>query len=342
MDRRNVLKGIGALGIASIIPKMANSLSDGRDEPSNDDLLKSDCTTIPSETAGPYPVPSSVSSSTLLRSEITEGTQTGIPLTLTFTFINVDNNCEPVEGLRVDIWHCNTRGYYSAYDDQPGIDGSQSFGGETWLRGIQYTDSNGQVTFTSIYPGWYTPRATHIHIQVFDSSNNEIITTQVAFPDSINTTVNAFYATSGTNSFTNINDMVFSDSYTDQLMTVTGNTTTGYLGTKEIAINAGAVGLEELNEDTNLVFSSFIVYPIPSKEYINVGFKLSQSSNTKIKIYDMKGNCLKEYVYGVLLAGQNSISLEISELEAGNYFLQLNVDNVNGTFKPKKEFLKIN
>src|SRR5437764_12536545 len=38
--------------------------------------------------------------------------------------------------------------------------------GKKFLRGYQITDGNGQVTFTTIYPGWYSGRAVHIHFMV--------------------------------------------------------------------------------------------------------------------------------------------------------------------------------
>ena len=39
---------------------------------------------------------------------------------------------------------------------------------QTFLRGIQTTNANGEVVFTTIYPGWYQGRATHIHVEVTD------------------------------------------------------------------------------------------------------------------------------------------------------------------------------
>jgi protocatechuate 3,4-dioxygenase beta subunit len=38
---------------------------------------------------------------------------------------------------------------------------------ESYLRGVQVTDSNGQVTFTTIYPACYSGRWPHIHFEVF-------------------------------------------------------------------------------------------------------------------------------------------------------------------------------
>lgn len=37
---------------------------------------------------------------------------------------------------------------------------------ETWLRGGWYTDADGVVEMTTIYPGYYTGRAPHIHVMV--------------------------------------------------------------------------------------------------------------------------------------------------------------------------------
>lgn len=67
-----------------------------------------------------------------------------------------------------DIWNCNSTGVYSGvqsngngnYDDTTNLD-------NTALRGIQQTDDDGVVQFTSIFPGHYTGRATHMV-----SSNN--------------------------------------------------------------------------------------------------------------------------------------------------------------------------
>jgi protocatechuate 3,4-dioxygenase beta subunit len=73
-------------------------------------------------------------------------------------------------------------------------------------------DDNGQVTFTTIYPGWYAGRATHIHVDVF--INGAIVkTTQIAFPESTTASVHAtgVYAAKGRNSTTNASDNVFSD-----------------------------------------------------------------------------------------------------------------------------------
>ena len=190
------------------------------------------CAVTPSETEGPYPDKTGmISNSAFFRRDITEGTS-GLPLTLTLTIVNVNSSCAAVSSANVEIWQCDAAGRYSEYS-QPGYDGSA----QTFLRGIQTTDPNGQVTFTTIYPGWYAGRATHIHVDVF-RSGALVKTTQIAFPESISAAVYAtgVYASKGQHSTTNSSDNVFSDGTTNELATLTGNSTSGYTATLTIGI----------------------------------------------------------------------------------------------------------
>jgi len=343
MDRKNFLKNVGIVGLsAAAIPVIGFSHAKGlMDEPSNNDLLRTtSCTVTPGETAGPYPLPSSVSITSLIRSDITEGTQTGIPLSVTITITNADNSCAPVSGLRVDIWHCNKRGYYSAYDGQPGIDGTENYSGTTWLRGIQYTDSSGQVTFTTIYPGWYSPRATHIHVEVYNGTDL-IQTTQLCFSDTLNTTVNSYYATSGTNSVTNETDMVFSDSYANETMTVTGDTTSGYVATMNVVVSAGALGIGNIEAETGGQFSKLVNYPNPFVDTTIVSFELLKQSDVKLTIMDTTGRVVKEISNNNMAKGKQEIEINIAgQLSSGTYLYQLQVTNDKGIFRQTKKMLK--
>ncbi|HZE83659.1 MAG TPA: intradiol ring-cleavage dioxygenase, partial [Puia sp.] len=187
MERKDFLKnGAGMLGLAGVIAGLdACSKSSGSSSSTTSGGSDStgSCSAAPTETSGPYPYDLS-SNSAIFRTDITEG-KTGIPLTLTLTIVNSNNSCAAISGARVDIWHCDKDGYYSEFSE-PGYLGTQDNTGKTFLRGIQLTDTNGQVKFTTIYPGWYTGRVTHIHVEVFINSVLKA-TTQVAFPDSLNT-----------------------------------------------------------------------------------------------------------------------------------------------------------
>lgn len=156
------------------------------------------CTLTATETAGPYPLLAILSNSAVVRSDMTEG-KTGVPLTLTLTIQNA--SCTPIAGAAVYIWHCDKDGLYSGYSTS----GNTGQAGLTYLRGIQVTNSNGQVSFTTIYPGWYIGRITHIHLQVYLNDNLSVTataTTQLAFPAAITTAVynSSLYAARGQNS----------------------------------------------------------------------------------------------------------------------------------------------
>jgi len=180
------------------------------------------CAVTPSETIGPYP-----SLSDFIRSDIREG-KAGLPVTLAITVVDVNNGCAPVSGASVDIWQCDADGNYSQYGSERNL---------TYLRGIQTTDANGLVTFTTIYPGWYQGRATHIHVEV-SVNGRSVKVTQIAFPDDITAAVyqTGVYATSGQNPTTNARDNVFADGVSEELITLAGDPTAGYTGTFRIGV----------------------------------------------------------------------------------------------------------
>jgi protocatechuate 3,4-dioxygenase beta subunit len=196
------------------------------------------CTLTATETDGPYPLYAILSNSVLTREDITEG-KTGVPLTLTLTLQDLSNGCTPISGAGIYIWHCDKDGIYSGYATSTNA-GSTS---TTFLRGVQVTDSNGQVTFTTIYPGWYAGRITHIHAQVYlnDSlvEGSAIATTQLAFPVDITTAVynSALYTKGQNTSVTSFSaDNVFSDGTSTEMLSLSGDTTSGYTATMTISI----------------------------------------------------------------------------------------------------------
>lgn len=73
--------------------------------------------------------------------------------------------CQVVPNAYVDIWSSNATGMYVGVQGYPGMgdpkDASILKG--TAMRGVQPTDSHGLATFTALFPGHYSGRATHIH-----------------------------------------------------------------------------------------------------------------------------------------------------------------------------------
>ena len=192
------------------------------------------CVLIPEETEGPYALDLS-GDEPMFRSEITEG-HAGVPLSMTLALVDANADCVPVSGARVDLWHCDAEGSYSGFS-QPGNDTT----GETFCRGIQLTDENGQVTFQTVYPGWYQGRITHVHFQVFLDSGLAA-TSQIAFPEEVTAAVYAVdpYAAKGPNtSVTSFaQDMVFADGTQYQMASMTGDPSSGYTATLLVGIAA--------------------------------------------------------------------------------------------------------
>ncbi|OOQ58003.1 dioxygenase family protein [Mucilaginibacter pedocola] len=182
------------------------------------------CSVAPTETEGPYPTKSPAS---YVRSDITDG-RSGYKMTVNIVITNANNSCNALANALVDIWHCDAEGNYSEY----GGSGSQSTNYQSvhFLRGRQTTSSSGAVTFTTIFPGWYTGRATHIHVHVYNSSGTSLKVTQIAFPEGTGTAlaiVNGY--SKGMSGYTyNASDNVFSDGYTLEMATVSGSTTDGF------------------------------------------------------------------------------------------------------------------
>jgi hypothetical protein len=126
--------------------------------------------------------------------------------------------------------------------------GGADYSGSNFLRGYQHTDSNGQVSFTTIYSGWYSGRTVHIHIKVriFDSSGNVTTeaTTQLFFADSIST---AFYAASpaysrsGTRDTLNSSDGIYDEEDPALLVSLAGDTSSDCAGTVSIGILEGTI-----------------------------------------------------------------------------------------------------
>jgi protocatechuate 3,4-dioxygenase beta subunit len=184
---------------------------------------------------GPYFVDDSASG--YFRSNILsnlDGTQTqpGIPLALTIYVFDSKNSCAAMQGVQVDIWHCNASGVYSA-------ESVESTVGQNWLRGYQITDATGKVLFNTIIPGWYQGRTTHIHLRfrsTYDETDTSGSNTAQLFFDQtlIDTISNSVspYSTERINPTTNASDHVYTpEEQGTTLLTLTGSTANGYSAT---------------------------------------------------------------------------------------------------------------
>ena len=204
---------------------------------------------IPEETGGPFPGdgsngPDVLSESGVVRKDIRSsfdgksGTADGVPYTIQFTVVDVDNSCQPLTGAAVYVWHCDRDGNYSMYE---------SASDQNYLRGVQGVDASGVVSFTSIFPACYSGRWPHVHFEVYPSvdaatsGTGKLVTSQIALPKDV---CDAAYGASGyEQSVSNLSrvsldsDMVFSDGVSLETPSMTGNATSGYVSSLVVGVS---------------------------------------------------------------------------------------------------------
>lgn len=232
MDRKKFIRN-GILGIASLAT--ASKLLESCSKSDNDDNETADgnCTVSPAETKGPFPI----KTPSQLVLENIKSDRVGVALLINLIIENKKNDCAPLEGVLVDVWHCDKDGNYSEYG---GTSMQQTdYTSVHFLRGRQTTDAKGAVSFLSIYPGWYQGRAPHVHVEVLSSSGTSLLVTQIAFPETISSEVysSTNYAAHGQADTKNTSDNVFADSLSNELATLTGNLTDGFTLSKTITVN---------------------------------------------------------------------------------------------------------
>jgi len=226
-----------ATGKTANTPSASSSPSESASATTSGDL-----TEIPDETAGPYPGdgsngPDVLEQSGVVRQDIRSSFDTstttaeGIGMTMELTVLDMAAGGGPMVGAAVYAWHCDREGRYSMY--------SEGVENENYLRGVQVTDSDGVVSFTSIFPACYAGRWPHVHFEVYPDegsiadSTSAIATSQLAFPQNV---CDKVYATPGyEQSVGNLSqlslatDGIFGDDGgAHQMATVTGDVSSGY------------------------------------------------------------------------------------------------------------------
>lgn len=243
LSRRQLLGFLGGAGALGL-------LGCGGGDPSGADASTGDprCLRIPEETAGPYPGDGTNGKNALalagiVRSDIRSsiggptGVAAGYPLAVTLTLLN-SAGCAPLAGHAVYLWQCNREGNYSMY--------TAAIANENYLRGVQVTDADGKVTFSTIFPGCYAGRWPHIHFEVYPdlgsatNGTRATATSQLAMPRGICEEVYGTpeYAASwmSFNLITLDNDSVFTDGADRQTVTITG-TGAGYVAALTLGIS---------------------------------------------------------------------------------------------------------
>ncbi|MBD1909142.1 intradiol ring-cleavage dioxygenase [Leptolyngbya sp. FACHB-16] len=185
VKRREVLGFLGGTAAVSLMGCF-------REQPASSASTKSSmqvgvtpsCVIRPEQTEGPYFVDERLNRSDI-RSDPSDGSvKTGVPLQLVFQVSQVSTGtCTPLSNAIVDIWHCDAEGVYSDVSE-----GRFNTTGKKFLRGYQVTDASGMARFMTIYPGWYSGRAVHIHFKIRTNSASQQgyeFTSQLYFDDTL-------------------------------------------------------------------------------------------------------------------------------------------------------------
>jgi protocatechuate 3,4-dioxygenase beta subunit len=232
--RREVLYSIGsvvALGVLGCSSSPTGPSASG----AADGSTTASCVVTPALTEGPYFVDERLNRSDI-RSDPASGTvRNGVLLTMAvkLTQIGSSGSCVPLAGALVDVWHCDALGAYSDI-------AAQNTQGQRFLRGYQLTDASGNAQFTTIYPGWYTGRAVHLHFKVRTSpgsSSGLEFTSQMFFDESLTDTVYAQlpYNTRGRRNTLNTTDGIYAGGGS-QLIIPLSSAGSGYAGTMNVGV----------------------------------------------------------------------------------------------------------
>ena len=186
------------------------------------------CVVTPAATEGPFFVDELLNRSDIRSDPASGVVQAGVLVSLTLTAQRIlGTTCTPIVGATVDLWHANAGGLYSD-------EASNGTAGQRFLRGYQVSDAAGQVTFLTIYPGWYRGRTIHMHFKVRTAS--EEFTSQLFFNDALSDVIlaQAPYAGRGTRDQTNASDGIYGQTGSALLVALSASGA-GYTGAFDIA-----------------------------------------------------------------------------------------------------------
>ncbi len=330
MERKQFLKGLGLAGLGITLPFTKSIAKTG-----DAGETSGSCVLIPTETAGPFPLDLTTNTN-FFRQDVRES-KTGVQLNLKMKIVGV-NNCQPMQNLRVNIWHCDKDGLYSGYSQS----GNPGQAGLTYLRGYQITDANGEAEFITILPGWYNGRICHIHFQVYVSSSYAAISQLTFDPTTKNAiyTANSSLYTKGTDPTSLSSDNIFSDGYSYQMATLTPNANTGgYDSYLEVTIQgAGVLGVGNIEKETVKHMSLGQNYPNPFNGETVIPFSLKNTSHVTVHLWDISGKSIATILDTSFSAGEHSVhvNLEKLNLPSASYVYQIEVRNDYGLFNDYK------
>lgn len=89
------------------------------------------------------------------------GMAEGVPLTVTLKLVDTGASCAGPAGCAIHRWRCTREGGHSP--DSNGVTKQNR------LRGVPVTGADGEVSFTTVFPGGVNGRWPHVHFEIYPS-----------------------------------------------------------------------------------------------------------------------------------------------------------------------------
>ncbi len=322
MKRSQFLKSAGAAFVLPAVWPWAASAQS----------VRSNCVLVPSETPGPFPL-DLTENTFFFRQDIRED-RVGVPLRQKIRIVGADN-CDPMPNVRVNIWHCDRDGDYSGYAAM----GSE---GQTYCRGYQMTDANGECEFVTIFPGWYPGRTTHVHFQVHVSSQYSVVS-QWTWPHAaaveVATTHSALYP-EGPDPLPPSQDGVFTDGFQLQLADLAWDEAAQeYVSHYEATVEGAGVsgvGYQELTTSAHLDLGQN--FPNPVARATQIPIELKSAGEVVWSLWSPSGACVVRKDLGMCPPGRTLLDVDFDALgvPAASYLYQVEVFNASGRFSDVK------
>jgi hypothetical protein len=324
MERKEFLKSLGVLGAGLLVSSRGQS-----------------CDVIRTETAGPFVILPGQMAATL-RTDMREE-QPGQLHRMKFRILR-NTDCTPIENAEVLAWHCNVNGNYSGYNTSGNIVLNAT--GQNWLRGRALTDSNGEVEFTTIFPGWYPGRVTHVHLQV-KINGTSVKMTQFTYPQAEKNIIHsqAPYTTWGLDPVPASSDGSFADGTAGQVASLTLNEENqSWDSFLELTVpDLVVLGVKNEERITGGQFELGQNFPNPFESVTSIPFALKNAATVSLGLYDMQGKRVALVQPTELPAGDHTFTVDLPALNLpqAHYVYELTVSNDAGTYHQCKRMTSI-
>ncbi len=183
INRRNWLQ----LGLGATIGTISLKLFGCNDSPPKKDKIVEECVPTQYDTMGPFHPNKDQADKDFDLTRFNGSADTPKGEIIYVRGKVIDDNCQPIPGALVMIWHANTHGKYTHEYDTNKIEDDPNFQG--W--GQMKTNKKGEYSFKTIKPGKYMFdadnddwRAPHIHFKVARRGYHELIT-QLYFEEEV-------------------------------------------------------------------------------------------------------------------------------------------------------------